>query len=160
MKLIPFRFQRITRRQEGGNEAYCTRVTFRLYAEEADNAANKVSQRKRIGIRYSLIIVFLVFMFLGCASNNEQVKKSKAIKTACCEQTVSVEAKKPDKIPIAPELKENPESVVLIKIKELKQQLIINGVPGEWFDEQTVSYTHLRAHETVLDLVCRLLLEK
>ena len=23
-----------------------------------------------------------------------------------------------------------------------------------------VSYTHLRAHETVLDLVCRLLLEK
>ena len=25
---------------------------------------------------------------------------------------------------------------------------------------ETVSYTHLRAHETVLDLVCRLLLEK
>ena len=28
------------------------------------------------------------------------------------------------------------------------------------FSEMTVSYTHLRAHETVLDLVCRLLLEK
>ena len=27
---------------------------------------------------------------------------------------------------------------------------------GDW----AVSYTHLRAHETVLDLVCRLLLEK
>ena len=27
-------------------------------------------------------------------------------------------------------------------------------------DRQAVSYTHLRAHETVLDLVCRLLLEK
>ena len=27
---------------------------------------------------------------------------------------------------------------------------------GQW----SVSYTHLRAHETVLDLVCRLLLEK
>ena len=27
-------------------------------------------------------------------------------------------------------------------------------------DTATVSYTHLRAHETVLDLVCRLLLEK
>ena len=25
---------------------------------------------------------------------------------------------------------------------------------------ETVSYTHLRAHETVLDLVCRLLLDK
>ena len=29
-----------------------------------------------------------------------------------------------------------------------------------WFGSATVSYTHLRAHETVLDLVCRLLLEK
>ena len=27
-------------------------------------------------------------------------------------------------------------------------------------DHGAVSYTHLRAHETVLDLVCRLLLEK
>mgnify|MGYP003381638404 CR=1 FL=1 len=27
-------------------------------------------------------------------------------------------------------------------------------------DVRAVSYTHLRAHETVLDLVCRLLLEK
>src|SRR5665811_1798188 len=33
---------------------------------------------------------------------------------------------------------------------------------GEWTlnGQKTVSYTHLRAHETVLDLVCRLLLEK
>src|SRR5665811_2626930 len=30
-------------------------------------------------------------------------------------------------------------------------------IAAEW---ATVSYTHLRAHETVLDLVCRLLLEK
>ena len=27
------------------SEAYCTRVTFRLYAEETNDAANKVSQR-------------------------------------------------------------------------------------------------------------------
>ena len=31
-------------------------------------------------------------------------------------------------------------------------------LPIVW--RQPVSYTHLRAHETVLDLVCRLLLEK
>ena len=31
------------------------------------------------------------------------------------------------------------------------------GIPGS---PSSVSYTHLRAHETVLDLVCRLLLEK
>ena len=30
----------------------------------------------------------------------------------------------------------------------------------EAFSLTAVSYTHLRAHETVLDLVCRLLLEK
>ena len=31
---------------------------------------------------------------------------------------------------------------------------------GEWIETEPVSYTHLRAHETVLDLVCRLLLDK
>ena len=31
---------------------------------------------------------------------------------------------------------------------------------AETAETQPVSYTHLRAHETVLDLVCRLLLEK
>ena len=31
---------------------------------------------------------------------------------------------------------------------------------GVWAKGRAVSYTHLRAHETVLDLVCRLLLEK
>ena len=31
---------------------------------------------------------------------------------------------------------------------------------GSGHGEEAVSYTHLRAHETVLDLVCRLLLEK
>src|SRR5665811_2449596 len=35
---------------------------------------------------------------------------------------------------------------------------LIQSVPS--YSVTTVSYTHLRAHETVLDLVCRLLLEK
>src|SRR5664280_3478594 len=34
------------------------------------------------------------------------------------------------------------------------------NVKGELKSLVSVSYTHLRAHETVLDLVCRLLLEK
>ena len=46
-----------------------------------------------------------------------------------------------------------------------KNQLIkTNGCDqydfGNEIDLDSVSYTHLRAHETVLDLVCRLLLEK
>ena len=35
--------------------------------------------------------------------------------------------------------------------------MFLNG--NFWGVYTTVSYTHLRAHETVLDLVCRLLLE-
>ena len=37
-----------------------------------------------------------------------------------------------------------------------------DGRPGQHLNGvlEPVSYTHLRAHETVLDLVCRLLLEK
>src|SRR5664280_3397104 len=35
-----------------------------------------------------------------------------------------------------------------------------SGRQGCAHGSSTVSYTHLRAHETVLDLVCRLLLEK
>ena len=35
------------------------------------------------------------------------------------------------------------------------------GLPMKKIEDlNPVSYTHLRAHETVLDLVCRLLLEK
>ena len=37
-------------------------------------------------------------------------------------------------------------------------QLRVAG--GQGVRLEAVSYTHLRAHETVLDLVCRLLLEK
>ena len=36
--------------------------------------------------------------------------------------------------------------------------IMLNGISVK--SCTTVSYTHLRAHETVLDLVCRLLLEK
>ena len=38
--------------------------------------------------------------------------------------------------------------------------IIIPSVVSQSTSLITVSYTHLRAHETVLDLVCRLLLEK
>src|SRR5664280_3477721 len=37
---------------------------------------------------------------------------------------------------------------------------VVNNIAGITVDTTAVSYTHLRAHETVLDLVCRLLLEK
>ena len=44
------------------------------------------------------------------------------------------------------------EDVVILDYKSLYPTIMMAHNP--------VSYTHLRAHETVLDLVCRLLLEK
>src|SRR5665811_575884 len=46
--------------------------------------------------------------------------------------------------------------------EEAEIAIIAEYLPPPLTDDElrTVSYTHLRAHETVLDLVCRLLLEK
>ena len=50
-------------------------------------------------------------------------------------------------------------------LKQIREDLESSPFKGEghrkvWARLKAVSYTHLRAHETVLDLVCRLLLEK
>ena len=49
-----------------------------------------------------------------------------------------------------------------VELDGVMSQLAANRASVPTGDErvQPVSYTHLRAHETVLDLVCRLLLEK
>ena len=52
----------------------------------------------------------------------------------------------------------HPETLA-IQIEEGLENLGV-GKPGTKKNKGPVSYTHLRAHETVLDLVCRLLLEK
>ena len=41
-----------------------------------------------------------------------------------------------------------------------KTDALDHPVQSVWNCIAAVSYTHLRAHETVLDIVCRLLLEK
>ena len=49
------------------------------------------------------------------------------------------------------------EEAIEVKADDKKYVLEIRVQLGE---PESVSYTHLRAHETVLELVCRLLLEK
>ena len=53
----------------------------------------------------------------------------------------------------------------LMKANELSDQIVKEAKDTAFkevaeLEVRAVSYTHLRAHETVLDLVCRLLLEK
>ena len=47
-----------------------------------------------------------------------------------------------------------------IVVKAASRVLVNDELPAGRTGPAPVSYTHLRAHETVLDLVCRLLLEK
>ncbi|HBI47875.1 MAG TPA: hypothetical protein DDX93_04060 [Smithella sp.] len=68
-------------------------------------------------LRYSPIIVFMIFFLVGCASETMQVKKI-------------------------------PDSAIPVKIEELKNHLIMNGVPGEWFDEQIQNET-FRIHPNI-----------
>ena len=56
---------------------------------------------------------------------------------------------------------------IYLKTKKFEKNLgrmlsgMLNNMESRGPDSAgSVSYTHLRAHETVLDLVCRLLLEK
>ena len=48
----------------------------------------------------------------------------------------------------------------LINKEKQRQFEGLELIASENYVSEAVSYTHLRAHETVLDLVCRLLLEK
>ena len=51
----------------------------------------------------------------------------------------------------------DPEKIHFGALRVLNDDVVIGG---RGFGFHPVSYTHLRAHETVLDIVCRLLLEK
>lgn len=62
-----------------------------------------------MNLKLSLIAVSIVFLFIGCASENVRIKNL-------------------------------PESVIQLRILELKHQLAANGVPGEWFDDQIDHY--------------------
>jgi hypothetical protein len=50
--------------------------------------------------------------------------------------------------PESVQIRKVPDSAIPVKIKELKNQLIMNGVPGEWFDEQIQNET-FRLHSNI-----------
>ena len=61
------------------------------------------------------------------------------------------------KLPYVPKLK---LSTILSGDKSAAATELCEYVKKYINSEESVSYTHLRAHETVLEIVCRLLLEK
>ena len=51
-------------------------------------------------------------------------------------------------------------NIPVVMITKSEEETLMDEAIGGKINDYPVSYTHLRAHETVLDLVCRLLLEK
>ncbi len=75
-------------------------------------------------LRYWLLAVPIFLLLTACAAEQKQLQKIEPPQ-AGCEETAPVVTKAPDVTSEAPG-----------KIEELKQALMMNGVPGEWFDTQ------------------------
>ena len=90
--------------------------------------------------------------------NNQKVNTS--IKEKKINQFISKKIKKYGPLTTQQtELEEESGRKILNALNQNNKKVIIS-IKCETKDLDAVSYTHLRAHETVLDLVCRLLLEK
>lgn len=84
-----------------------------------------IHQLFNIKVRYLLIIIPVFLLFAGCASQNKQLMKTRAYH---CDDSFWAESETPYEIPKPPDIS--------AKVEELRQKLIVNGVPGEWFDKQ------------------------
>ena len=87
----------------------------------------------------AILILCIVQLFAQQASLNASVSKSKVALSERFQLTITLN---------------NGGSIKDFRPPAMADFMVMGG------PNQSVSYTHLRAHETVLDLVCRLLLEK
>ncbi|HBJ74859.1 MAG TPA: hypothetical protein DDY86_04930 [Syntrophaceae bacterium] len=106
---------------------------------------------------YPLIAALMIAIFPACSGTGEQVKKPPQIRVDSRADSTPIKIKKPAEILVVPDLpevsavsdsKELPDSDVLVKIGELKQRLVLNGVPEEWFDEQ-LQHETFQIHSTI-----------
>lgn len=88
----------------------------------------------------------MIFTLLACAGSSEQVKNKPEIKADSVADSFLIAAKTP--VPSLPELKEHLNESALVKTRDLKQRLVMNGVPGEWFDQQ-LRHETFRIHPTI-----------
>ncbi len=101
-----------------------------------------------IKVSYLLIIVSMTIMLLACTGSGGHVKKSPEIKTDAGAESLSKEGKTTDESSSLPESDEPSEAVLAERMMELKQRLAANGVPEEWFDEQT-RHESFRVHSSI-----------
>jgi len=99
---------------------------------------------RKINLLHSTIIIVLLFVLWGCASQREIFKKKPAHSKTPSEITVADPAIMPDTATFS----RPGEEIVSDKIKELKQLLTANGVPESWFDEQ-MQHDTFRFHSDI-----------
>jgi len=99
-------------------------------------------------VRDILIIASTIAMFLACTGSSEQMTKNTEIKANSSEGSFSIETKIMDEISTVPGLKEPLDPVALANIRKLKQRLVRNVFPGEWFDKQ-LQHETFQIHPTI-----------
>lgn len=104
-----------------------------------------LNEEKLMKIRL-LIAASTIFLLLACTGSNEQVKSKPEIKADSVADSFLIAARTP--VPALPELKERLDESALAKARDLKQRLVLNGVPGEWFDQQ-LRHETFRIHPTI-----------
>jgi len=94
-----------------------------------------LNKESLIKIKYQLIIASTIFILIACAGTSEQMKNSHDLQSAPVTDSVLIAKKIPDEIARA-------------CTRELRQEIVMNGVPAEWFDEQLQQET-FQIHPTI-----------
>ena len=136
--------------------------------------------------RTALLAVACCFVLLGCSSNATEPATSGLVNGSAADslddttdiaplieepapETSSTTSSRAPSTTVAPTTLPSTTTTTITSFREVflvpntgDPDASLQGPVATDLDEalEPVSYTHLRAHETVLDLVCRLLLEK
>ena len=99
-------------------------------------------------VSHILIAFAMTILLIACAGSGGHVKKRPENKTDSSSESLSTQEKTSEGLSTLPEFDEPSESVLAEKMIELKQRLAANGVPEEWFDEQT-RHESFRIHSSI-----------
>ncbi len=99
-------------------------------------------------VSYLLIASAMTILLIACSGSGGHVKKSPETRTDSSSETLSTEEKTSEGLSTLPEFDEPSEAVLAERMIELKQRLAANGVPEEWFDEQT-RHESFRIHSSI-----------
>jgi membrane-bound lytic murein transglycosylase B len=99
-------------------------------------------------VSYLLIAFAMTILLIACAGSGGHVKMNPETRTDSSSETLSTQETTSESLTTLPEFDEPSEAVLAERMIELKQRLASNGVPEEWFDEQT-RHESFRIHSSI-----------